>query len=391
MFRAVSGFRSVLAVPRVRGLALSSLLARLPKGMMPLTLVLLVSRQTGSYALAGTVTALFSLGDAVTAPWQGRLVDRFGYARVLIPIAVVHVAATIGVVTTRSAAVLCVLAAVSGLGVPPVSGAMKALLAELVPEERMPAAFAMEALLQQSFFLVGPVLATSLIALAGPAPAAVLAALLVAAGTLWFVVAAGPVRGSRRGRGGRGALRIPAVRVLCTTTLLQSLTYGVLPIALAAAATRAGAPAAAGVVQAALTLGGVIGSMFHRPARYQRLLAMFACCLVPLALFATLASAVGLVGLVGLGLTLAGTGLLATPLATSAYLLIQRATPLGNRTEAFAWQSTGLAIGTALGSSIGGVLVDRGGPVLAFALPPLAVGLAAALMAAVRRVPSVFD
>ena len=388
MFRAVSGFRSVLAVPRVRGLALSSLLARLPKGMMPLTLVLLVSRQTGSYAVAGTVTALFSLGDAVTAPWQGRLVDRFGYARVLVPIAVVHVGATIGLVTTRSAAALCVLAVVAGLGVPPVSGAMKALLAELVPEERMPAAFAMEALLQQSFFLVGPVLATSLIALAGPAPAAVSAALLVAAGTFWFVIAAGPVRGSRRGRAGRGALRIPAVRVLCTTTLLQSLTYGVLPIALAAAATRAGAPTAAGIVQATLTMGGVIGSVFHRPARYHRLLTMFACCLLPLPLFATVSSAAGLVGL---GFTLTGTGLLATPLATSAYLLIQQSTPLGNRTEAFAWQSTGLAIGTALGSSIGGVLVDRGGPVLAFALPPLAVGLAATLMVVVRRVPSVFE
>jgi hypothetical protein len=54
MFRAVAAFRTVLARPHVRPLALSSLLARLPKGMMPLALVLLVSRQTGSYAIAGS-------------------------------------------------------------------------------------------------------------------------------------------------------------------------------------------------------------------------------------------------------------------------------------------------------------------------------------------------
>lgn len=388
MFRAVSAFRSVLALPRVGPLAASSLLARLPKGMMPLTLVLLISRQTGSYALAGTVTALFSLGDALTAPWQGRLVDRFGYARVLSPIAILHVAATLGMIATGSATVLCLLAVAAGLGVPPISGAVKARLAELVPDDRMPAAFAMEALLQQSFFLVGPLLATGLISLTTPAVTAVAAATLVAVGTLGFVAAAGRVRRSRQHRRGRGALRIVAVRVLCTTTLLQSLTYGVLPIALVAAATRAGAPAAAGIVQATLTFGGVIGSLFHRRAAYLPLLTRFACCLVPLSLFAGLASPAGLVGL---AVTLAGTGLLATPLATSAYLLIQQVTPAECRTEAFAWQSTGLAIGTAVGASAGGALADRGGPVLAFALPPIAVGLATAVVVVVRqRVPSFF-
>ena len=388
MLRAVSRFRSVLAVPRVRGLALSSLLARLPKGMMPLTLVVLISRHTGSYALAGTVTALFSLGDALTAPWQGRLVDRFGYARVLTPIAVVHVVATLGLIATGSPAVLCLLALAAGLGVPPISGAVKARFAELVPADRMPVAFAMESLLQQSFFLVGPLLATGLITLTTPALTAMAAATMVAGGTVGFVRAAGPVRRSPRRRGSHGALRIPAVRVLCTTTLLQSLTYGVLPVALVAAATRAGMPTAAGVIQAALTLGGVIGSVFHRPAAYLRLLTRFACCLVPLAGFAAVASPAGLVGL---AVTLAGTGLLATPLATSAYLVIQRTTPAACLTEAFAWQSTGLAIGTAAGAAAGGALADLGGPALAFALPPVAVALAVGVVLVVRRrVASVF-
>jgi hypothetical protein len=72
VFRRPADFRSILALPRIKSLAVSSLLARMPKGIMPLTLVLLVTQRTGSYALAGTVTALFALGDAATAPWQGR-------------------------------------------------------------------------------------------------------------------------------------------------------------------------------------------------------------------------------------------------------------------------------------------------------------------------------
>ncbi|WP_432881735.1 MFS transporter [Kribbella sp. CA-245084] len=388
MFRRPADFRSILALPRIKSLAVSSLLARMPKGIMPLTLVLLVTQRTGSYALAGTVTALFALGDAATAPWQGRLVDRYGYARVLIPIALVHVAATIGLVSTKTPAVLGALAVLAGLGVPPISGAVKALWAELVTEDQLPAAYAMESLLQQSFFLFGPLLATGLIALAGPAVTALTAATLVAGGTFGFVVAAGPRRPRPHERLRHGALRIAAVRILSTSTLLQSLTYGVLPIALVASAARAGAPTAAGIVQSTLTLGGLIGGMLEASRDYVRLMVWFGCGLVPLSVFAAIESPAGLIGL---AVTLTATGLLATPLAMSGYLLISRATPVECRTEAFAWQSTGLAIGTALGSALGGMLVDRGGPALAFAVPPVAVGVAAALAATLRRwMPSVF-
>ncbi|MER7248169.1 MFS transporter [Kribbella sp. NPDC000426] len=388
MFRRPAAFRSILALPRIKSLALSSLLARMPKGIMPLTLVLLVTQRTGSYALAGTVTALFALGDAATAPWQGRLVDRYGYARVLIPIAAIHLAATIGLVSTTAPAALGAAAVLAGLGVPPISGAVKALWAELVAENQLPAAYALESLLQQSFFLFGPLLATGLIALAGPAVAALTAAALVAGGTFGFFLAAGPRRPRPHDRVRHGALRIPAVRILSTSTLLQSFTYGVLPIALVAAAARAGTPTAAGIVQATLTLGGVIGGLLEVSRDYVRLMVWFGCGLVPLSVFAAIESPAGLTGL---AVTLTATGLLATPLATSGYLLIGRVTPAESRTEAFAWQSTGLAIGTALGSVVGGALVDRGGPVLAFAVPPVAVGLAAGLAATLRRrMPSVF-
>src|SRR5215471_1868688 len=82
---SAAAFRALLARPHVRPVAAASVIARLPKGMMPLATVLVLHQSTGSYAIAGIAVAATALGDAASAPAQGRLADRFGRARVLIP------------------------------------------------------------------------------------------------------------------------------------------------------------------------------------------------------------------------------------------------------------------------------------------------------------------
>jgi MFS family permease len=57
--------------------------------MLPLATVLVLHQSTGSYAIAGIAVAATALGDAASAPAQGRLADRFGRGRVLIPSAAV--------------------------------------------------------------------------------------------------------------------------------------------------------------------------------------------------------------------------------------------------------------------------------------------------------------
>lgn len=91
---SAAAFRALLARPHVRPVAAASVLARLPKGMMPLATVLVLHQSTGSYATAGIAVAATALGDAASAPAQGRLADRFGRGRVLIPSAAAHAAAS---------------------------------------------------------------------------------------------------------------------------------------------------------------------------------------------------------------------------------------------------------------------------------------------------------
>jgi MFS family permease len=128
---SAEAFRIVLALPGVRLVAATSLVARLPKGMVPLAIVLLVRQSTGSYALAGMTAALVAVGDAVSTPAQGRLVDRLGRGWVLIPTAAVHLAAVAAVlVLTHNGApagAVAACACVAGIGMPPVSGSIKAV------------------------------------------------------------------------------------------------------------------------------------------------------------------------------------------------------------------------------------------------------------------------
>ena len=79
----LTSYRRVFAHPGALAFSVTGLVARLPIAMMTLGIVLLVSAQTGSYALAGEVSAAYIVGNAVVAVPQGRLVDRFGQARVL--------------------------------------------------------------------------------------------------------------------------------------------------------------------------------------------------------------------------------------------------------------------------------------------------------------------
>lgn len=55
-----------------------TLIGRLPNGMAPLAILLLIQHEGGTLALAGALCALYSLAAALGQPVLGRLVDRHG-------------------------------------------------------------------------------------------------------------------------------------------------------------------------------------------------------------------------------------------------------------------------------------------------------------------------
>ena len=179
-------YRRVLGLPGALVFSMSGLVARLPISMVSLGIVVLVSTRTGSYSLAGSVSAAYLVAGAVCAVLQARLIDRLGQSRVL-PVAVAVFAAGLvammsAVETDRPAPWPHLFAAVAGAALPQVSSCVRARWAHLVSDKQdLHTAFAFEAVVDETVFIVGPalvtVLATTVHPLAGLG-AAVLAALV---------------------------------------------------------------------------------------------------------------------------------------------------------------------------------------------------------------------
>jgi hypothetical protein len=376
---------SVLVLPHARPVAASSFIARLPKGMVPLATVLLLHQVTGSYALAGLTAALIAAGDAASTPFQGRLIDRAGRGWVLIPTAAVHVTGVAALVWLARmhgpAWALAASGVVAGVGMPPVSGTIKAVWPRLAGAERVADAYAIESLLQQIVFLTGPLLVALLADIIGPAAALACSAAMVLGGTIWFTAATARLPASAAGRPhSRTSAWGRDVRILVGCTLLQGLIFGALPVGAAAVTAAARLPGLAGVLQAATTVGGLTGTfglaVTASRRGYVRAIAAFAVALVPAAALATAPSAPILAAV---GASLAVAGLFITPIAAISYVLMEQAASPANRTEAFAWLSTGLAVGTAAGSGLAGLLAGWMGPAAALAIGPAAAGLSALL------------
>src|SRR3954447_19469766 len=69
-------YLTVWRLPSAPVLLLSGFAGRLPSSMVPLALLLMVQEQTGSYAVAGGVSATYGIATALIAPVLGRLADR---------------------------------------------------------------------------------------------------------------------------------------------------------------------------------------------------------------------------------------------------------------------------------------------------------------------------
>src|SRR4051794_41288886 len=115
-------YARILRAPHVLALMVSALVARLPIGIDALAIVLFLREKTGSYAAAGIVSAAFALGGGAGAPLSGRLVDRFGHRRVLVPLALLHAAGlalVVGLAFLDAPGAVLVIGGVPGGGAPP--------------------------------------------------------------------------------------------------------------------------------------------------------------------------------------------------------------------------------------------------------------------------------
>ena len=77
-------------------------------------------------------------------------------------------------------------------------------------------------------------------------------------------------------------------------------------------------------------------------------------------------------------------GIPIAPAFASSYGLVDRLAVPGTTTEAFSWLSTAIVTGISLGTAVGGVVIEHGGPIWSLALAAPCALLAAAIVLLLR-------
>ncbi len=400
---AGGSYRRLLGDPVLRGLAVADVCARLPQGMVSITL-LLVAAVHASMATAGLVVAGYTLGQGVTGPLRGRLADRHGLARVCAICGGLYAPALLcllaGALAGSPAWLLVVAAAAAGLVVPPLSPGMRSLWSAHAPGVLRHAAFALDAAVFDLAYITGPVLASSLAA--GIAPAAAVGVLLALTGAAVIIIGARtrpgdatppgqarppgqagpPGRRAREGRPALGPLRSAALRRLLLTGVLVNLALSATEVALTAYVRQHHALWASGPLLAEVSVGSIVGSLLlgarasatpeaaeatDGARRLPRLLARYALGLAALAAAALYAP------LVAVAAPLAGLSL--GPSLATLFGLASNAAPEGGGTEAQSWLSSLMNGGAAAGAALAGATAGR--PVLSLAIAAVAAAAGA--------------
>lgn len=366
-------YLEVLRLPGALRFTLSGLLARMQLSMAGLGAVMLLSATRGSYAVAGTVSAIYAISAALVGPQVSRLIDSFGQRRVVPVQLAVHLPAITGLIAfavfTDLNWPVFALALLAGSSSPAVGALVRARWSNLLRgSPKLRTAFAWEALLDEVVFIVGPPLATILALQITPSAALIIATVALVAGTIALITQRStepPAAGRSNATSGRPAILLPGVAGITAIFVLLGGIFGSYEVATVAFAKEEGAPAAAGLILAlyavgSLAAGVVFGALSLRsPLSKQFLVATAALAVVtfPLPLLGHLWVVAG-------GLFVAG--IACSPVLISGTALLEHIVPSTRLTEAMTWNASGLAVGIAIASPLAGVVIDRYGAAPAY-------------------------
>ncbi|KIF03847.1 MFS transporter [Streptomyces sp. RSD-27] len=368
-----AGYAELLRTRYAARLLAGTLLGRLPNATAAIAIVLFVRSQGGSYSLAGALAAAYGLANAVGQPLLGRAVDLYGQPRVQLPAALVSALGMVwlAVAGTGSMAAAYAAVLVSGLFTPPLEGGLRALWPSVLGgrEERVHAAYAMDAVAQEIMYTVGPLLVTLCVALWSPAAALLVLNAVGLVGVL-MVVLSEPSRTWRsapREAHWLGALRSPGLLALLGAFFFVGMALGSIAVAAVAYSDGHGGQAVYGWLMAAVGLGALVGGVVYgarqwagAPERRLRLLVgLLAVGYLPLML------SVGPVAMTALA---ALSGVFLAPSLACAFIVVDRHAPAGTVTEAFSWLVTFFGVGAALGTAAAGPAVELGGTTAGFAV-----------------------
>jgi MFS family permease len=389
-------YAEIFSIPRAWRFSVAGVIGRLPMSMYGLGTVLLISAGTGRYGLAGTVAAVSALGNALCAPQLGRLTDRLGQHRVLVPICVIFTLSVAGLVSAVQLGLpdwtLFACGIVGGATMPQLGPMARARWSVLLSgTSRLHTAFSIESIADELCFIVGPAAVTLLATQVHPAAGVACAAICCLGGTLWFAAqrateppvkarggqrawgAGAPHAGEQgaaapRARGHRGvfprgrySLAAPGLVVLVPAYLFLGTMFVSIDLSTVDFAARSGYKPLAGVILGCYALGSATGGLWYgsrnwRAPAWKRLAVTLTLTVAGVCTFWAMPN------LLVLAIVIYLCGLTIAPTLIAGYSLLESTALPGRATEAMSWLGTGISVGVALGATAAGFILDAFGP-----------------------------
>lgn len=359
---SISPYRNVLSNRTARQVLLLGFMLRIPIFSAGVILTLHVVQTLGrSYTDAGFVAATATLAIAISGPWRGRLLDRLGLRRVVLPSLVIS-AACWSIAPFTGYWMLLALAAIGGLFVVPTFSIMRQAIIAAVPDEQRRTALSVDGIVLELSFMVGPLVSVWLASvfstrwvLFGVEMAGVLFGIV-----LWW---ANPALRSAAAEADASAEVIPRrawffgmFLAICAAAAGSTIVLNGSDVAIVAAMRDFGEVSHLGFVLLFWSLGSVIGGLVYggmnRPISPFLLLLGLAATTIPMG-FATSSVQLAALGVLS--------GIFCAPTITSTVDAVSRVVPASARGEAMGWHGSFMTAGGALGAPLGGVAIDHWG------------------------------
>ena len=336
---------------------MAAFFARIPALAAPLVLTLyVVGDLDGTYAQAGIVAASTTIGAAIGSPWRGRLIDRLGMRRAVIP-SIIAIGILYPVAAFSSYLWLIPISFFMGLFLIPIFSIVRLALSVMVEESQRRTAFSADSITAEASFIIGPAVGGFLVTQFSAEVALIAVGLCEVLAGLLFLRLNPPMRtdhassdGAADGSGAWMTVSLWFIFLISAGTMTALIATD---LSIIAGLRELDSVGAVGLVYLGWGLSSLVGGLIYgalqTSIRPTYLLLALGLTTIP----------VGLAGNVWtLSLFVIPTGFLCAPTMTAAAEWIAKLVPEHQRGEAMGWQGTAFTFGGAASSPLIGISID---------------------------------